>query len=200
VQAILVSSPNAPAAPRDFTAMLIDPEHRDYAHFRRLHTPNYPNATTLNIIALAWVNPVKRKDESPFTAEMTGMSIVSLVNDDGSVTPVTTVVGSGCTALTDAPPHNGTYKYQVATADTAGIIGDAIEALEPVVIAKTWPTETPDGGGKVKEEEATPPERAALAAPTRRGEVIDTRGKQIEAAPKQHRDGKHHAQPEKRAR
>jgi hypothetical protein len=191
VQPILVSSPNAPAAPRDFTAMLIDPQHRDYAHFRRLHTPNYQGATTLNIIAFAWVNPLKRKDDSPFTAEMTGMSIVSQINDDGSVTPVTTVVGAGCTALADAPPHNGTYKYQVATADTAGIIGDAVAALEPVVINKTWP-----GDG-----EATPkvePDDPKLAAPTRKGEIIDTRGKQIEAEePASRREPKH---AEKRTR
>jgi hypothetical protein len=149
------------------------------------------------MIAFAWINSTKRKDESTFTTEMTGMSIVSMVNDDGSVTPVTTVVGAGCTALADAPPHNGEYKYQVANADTAGIIGDAVEALEPVVIKKSWPGDDGETTSKSEPDDTKP----ALAAPTRKGEIIDTKGKQIEAEPQQQRDGKHHgAQAEKRAR
>jgi hypothetical protein len=202
--------PHAPAAPRDFTATLITPEHDLYTHFRAQHTPQYQGVTTMNILALAWVNPTKRDDDSPLTAQMIGMSIVSEVNEDGTLTPLTTVVGSGCTALVDAPPHNGSYTYQVACVDKDGHIGVAVKALAPVVIKRSWPGDATGGG---EEEDAPPPvveadttpspaleapaPVAALAGPTRRGEIIDTAGKKIGEEPKHQQHGKRH---EKRAR
>ena len=91
------------------------------------------------LIAFAWVNATTRKDGSSLASTDIAQSIVSLVNADGSTTPVTTVTGAGTSATADAPTTPGTYKYQVQNVDTNGDIGDPVSDIADVVIPTPAP-------------------------------------------------------------
>jgi hypothetical protein len=130
--------PNAPGIAREFTAILIDPSHKDYSTIRARHVPHYQGNTTLQIIALAWINATLRVDNSPLTPQMIGNSIVSIKNSDGSLTAVTTVLGPLSTATVDAPLEKGVYQYVVQHTDTSGTIGVPCLAINTVAVDRAW--------------------------------------------------------------
>lgn len=86
----------------------------------------------MSTIVFAWVNATARKDGAPLTD--IGSSIISLINADGSLTPVATVVGNGTSETIPAPTVPGTYNYQVQNVDVNGVVGDLLEDVAPVII------------------------------------------------------------------
>lgn len=134
----IIYPPAGPAAPREFTAILVGPDHKDYSTIRARHAPQYQGNTTLNIVALAWINSILRLNQTPLTPQMIGQSIVSIENSDGTLTPVTTVVGPGQTTTADAPLEKGEFQYVVQHVDTAGLIGPPVHALAKLNLDSAW--------------------------------------------------------------
>lgn len=91
------------------------------------------------VVVLAWVNAQARKDGAPLASSDIGGSIVSLVNKDGSLTSVATTTGAASTATIPAPTAAGSYQYVVENVDANGVVGDAGEAIAPIVIAPVAP-------------------------------------------------------------
>lgn len=98
----------------------------------------------MSTVVLAWVNATTRKDGKPLAAADIGSSIISLVNEDGSLTPVATVLGNGTSDTIPAPTVPGTYNYQVQNVDVNGVVGDPLEDVAPVVIPEPVDSSPPD--------------------------------------------------------
>lgn len=86
------------------------------------------------LIAFAWVNATKREDGSALDPSQISSSVISLVNADGTTTPVATLQGNGTLTSASAPTASGTYNYQVQNVDLAGNAGAAVADIAPVVI------------------------------------------------------------------